>query len=149
MGKAIDVLRQKIAVRQPFADNENYSIGLTIKEGNDILAELEKTATNLDTQKVHDGILKQNLEAGLNQARLLIENKRLREENRWIPADEPPKEVMVSPDKADWKIYFYVLKYDAKVPEIMTAEQIWMDEGSEVEYYKPIILPEQTPKGGE
>jgi len=42
MSKALDVLRHRIAVCQPFADNENYDIGLTIKEGNDILAEFTK-----------------------------------------------------------------------------------------------------------
>lgn len=41
MSKAIDVLRHKIAVRKVSADNKNYDIGLTIVEGEAILAELQ------------------------------------------------------------------------------------------------------------
>lgn len=41
MGKAIDKLKYKIAVRKITADNSNYDIGLTIAEGEAILDELE------------------------------------------------------------------------------------------------------------
>lgn len=54
--KAIDVLKQKIAVTTPFADNENYDIGLTIKEGNDILAELAKTEKENKKLKAHQAM---------------------------------------------------------------------------------------------
>lgn len=44
MGKetAIDVLKQRIAISKASADNDNYDIGLTIREGENILAELAK-----------------------------------------------------------------------------------------------------------
>ena len=68
------------------------------------------------------------------------------DKHRWIPADETPDSLRESPAPSEWKVSYYVLEYGALVPSIMTAEQIWLDEGSEVEYYKPIILPKEKGK---
>lgn len=69
---------------------------------------------------------------------------KLKEENRWIPADELPQE-FISRDKnnpVNWERVYMVLEYEDTIPRPMTAECIWLDEGSEVEWYKPITLPQ-------
>ncbi len=61
-------------------------------------------------------------------------NAELEEKLRWIPADDPPK-------MPPWEKYYYALEYESYIPKVMTAAEIWLDEGSEVEFYKPITLP--------
>ena len=57
---------------------------------------------------------------------------------RWIPADDPPK-------KFAWQEYFFVLKDGSGIPEVMQAQQIWLDEGSDVTYYMRIpLFPKET-----
>ena len=63
--------------------------------------------------------------------------------HRWIPADEPPENLRDNPTDAAWKTPYYTLDYDDTIPKVMTAGQIFLDEGSEVEFYKPIILPKE------
>ena len=55
----------------------------------------------------------------------------------WIEADDPPKEL-------NWEKYWLVMEESGTVPKIMRADEIWMDEGSEIEYYSPIpLLPDR------
>ena len=54
---------------------------------------------------------------------------------RWIPTDDSPL------DDIDWDEKVHVLECESKVPIIMTMAGIFLDEGSEAEYWKPIILP--------
>ena len=69
-------------------------------------------------------------------------------QTRWIPADEPPAIFAEAPiPKEEWETHYWTLEYEAKIPKVMSAGQIWLDEGSEVEYYKPIVLPKQAEKG--
>ena len=58
---------------------------------------------------------------------------------RWIPADNPP-------DKFEWEDWYYTLDNGAVIPKVMQAQYIWLDEGSEVEWYRPITLPESEVK---
>lgn len=60
---------------------------------------------------------------------------------RWIPADEPP-------EKIDWDKKVLVLECDSKIPTTMTMAEVFLDEGSEAEYWRPIILPEEALQGG-
>jgi len=71
------------------------------------------------------------------------ENEKLKEENRWILASDLPKEyIKPSPSHpANWTKIYLILEYDDSIPRPMTAENIWLNEGSEVQWYKPIILP--------
>lgn len=67
------------------------------------------------------------------------ELERLRAEldkHRWIPVENGP------PDSIDWKQEVQVLECDSKIPMTMTMEEIFLDEGSDAEYWKPIILPD-------
>ena len=56
------------------------------------------------------------------------------EKHRWIPTDEPP-------DNMDSGKKVQVLEYESEIPTIMTMAEVFLDEGSEAEYWKPIILP--------
>lgn len=56
-------------------------------------------------------------------------------QHRWKPADEPP-------DNIGWDKKVQVLEYESSTPIVMTMAEVFLDEGSEVEYWKPIILPE-------
>ena len=49
MSKAIELLEHKIAIHQPFCDNEDYSVGITLKEGKVILAELQAASDSAPT----------------------------------------------------------------------------------------------------
>ena len=71
-------------------------------------------------------------------SKLQAENERLKEENRWIPADEPPKKI------DDWDKKILVLECDSEIPITMTMAEVFLDEGSEAKYWKPIILPKQA-----
>lgn len=62
------------------------------------------------------------------------------EKHRWIPTDDPP-------DNIDWDKKVQVLECVSEIPVVMTMAEIFLDEGSEAEYWKPIILPERTLKG--
>lgn len=73
---------------------------------------------------------------------LQADNKRLKEALRWIPADDPP-------DDIEWDKKVLVLEYDSKIPITMTMAEVFLDEGSEAEYWKPIILPDQALKDGQ
>ena len=55
---------------------------------------------------------------------------------RWIPTDDPP-------DNIKWDKKVLVLEYESEIPITMTMAEIFLDEGSEAEYWKPIILPEE------
>lgn len=57
----------------------------------------------------------------------------------WIPADEPP-------ENPDWdkKVLVLELECDSEIPVIMTMAEVFLDEGSEAEYWKPIVLPKQS-----
>ena len=66
------------------------------------------------------------------------------DKHRWIPADEPPENLRNNPTETEWKTWYETLDYEDKIPKFMQAEQIWLNESSEVEYYRPIILPEQA-----
>lgn len=64
----------------------------------------------------------------------------------WILAEDTPDNLKKPPiAESAWQISYYALEYDAEIPKIMTAAEIWLDEGSEVEYYKPIVLPKEKP----
>ena len=56
------------------------------------------------------------------------------EKHRWMPVDEPP-------DNMDSGKKVQVLEYESEIPTIMTMAEVFLDEGSEAEYWKPIILP--------
>ncbi len=57
--------------------------------------------------------------------------------HRWIPADNPPENI-------DWEEYYLVLEESGTKPMVMQAQQIWLDEGSEIAWYMPIP---DLPKG--
>lgn len=64
------------------------------------------------------------------------------EKYRWLSADEPPSnlsELAVT----EWETMYEVIDYEAKLPYFMKATDIWLNEGSEVEFYREIILPER------
>ncbi|KKN77609.1 hypothetical protein LCGC14_0358840 [marine sediment metagenome] len=63
--------------------------------------------------------------------------------HRWIPVSKMPENFMQPHPPQDCELTekYHALKYEAKIPEIATAAQIWFDEGSEYEYWKPITLP--------
>ena len=68
---------------------------------------------------------------------LLAEPEKL---HGWIPADEPPENM-------DWDEKVLVLEYESEIPIVMTMAEVFLNEGSEAEYWKPIILPEsEKPK---
>ena len=62
---------------------------------------------------------------------------------RWIKVSQMPENFMQPHPPQDCELVenYYALKYEAEIPEIATAAQIWFDEGSEYEYWKPITLP--------
>lgn len=66
------------------------------------------------------------------------DNKTLRAEldkHRWIPTEDgPPKDVV-------WEQIIEAIEDCAEVPVFVTMAQIFMDEGSEFTYWRPIILP--------
>ena len=66
------------------------------------------------------------------------------ESYRWIPANKPPENLRDKPTEAAWKTWYETLDYEDEIPKAMQAEQIWLNEGSEVEYYRLLILPEQA-----
>lgn len=55
---------------------------------------------------------------------------------RWIPADEPPNDI-------DWEQEVLALECDSTRPQIATMAEIFLDEGSDFEYWRPITLPEK------
>ncbi len=55
--------------------------------------------------------------------------------HRWIPVEDGP------PDSIDWKEEVLVLECDSKIPVAMTMEEIFLDEGSDAEYWKRTVLP--------
>lgn len=63
----------------------------------------------------------------------------LLKQHRWILADEPP-------DNIDLDKKVQVLEHESEIPTIMTMAEVFFDEGSEAEYWKPIILPELSPE---
>ncbi len=71
------------------------------------------------------------------------------ESYRWIPANKPPENLRDKPTEAAWKTWYETLDYEDEIPKAMQAEQIWLNEGSEVEYYRLLILPEQESGGKE
>ena len=58
------------------------------------------------------------------------------EKHRWMPTDDPP-------DNIDWDKKVQVLECDSEIPIIMTMAEVFLNEGSDAEYWKPIILPKQ------
>ena len=68
------------------------------------------------------------------------------DKQRWIPAIKPPENLRDKPTDVAWKTHYYTLDYEDVIPRVMTAEQIFLNESSEVEYYMPIILPESEGK---
>lgn len=68
---------------------------------------------------------------------------------RWIPVNKMPESFMQPHPPQDCELIekYYALKYEAKIPEILSAADIWFDEGSEVEYWMPIILLEENEDG--
>jgi len=66
----------------------------------------------------------------------------LKEKHRWIPADDPPSVI-------DWDKKVQALEYESKIPRIMTMAEIFLDEGSEVEYWRVIILPQALGEKGQ
>ncbi len=55
--------------------------------------------------------------------------------HRWLRTDDPP-------DITDWDEVVEALEYYAEIPSFMTMAEIFLDEDSDVEYWRPIILPE-------
>ncbi|KKN11673.1 hypothetical protein LCGC14_1024250 [marine sediment metagenome] len=51
--------------------------------------------------------------------------------NPWIPTDEPPENI-------DWDKMVLVLEYESEIPVVMTMAEVFMNEGSEAEYWMPI-----------
>lgn len=70
------------------------------------------------------------------------------DQHRWIPVGDLP-EMFLKPHPAhetEWKTYFEVLENGATLPKFMRAENIWCNEGLEVEWYRPITLPKEADK---
>ena len=118
-----------------------------------------KTAELISKQELHQDLkaalaenkdLKENRDMYKLANELLITEKRdlqaQLDKYRWIPAIKPPENLRDKPTEAAWKIYYYTLDYEDVIPRVMTAEQIFLNESSEVEYYMPIILPESEGK---
>ena len=59
---------------------------------------------------------------------------------RWRRTDDPPKDI-------DWDQVVEALEYESEEPLFMTMAAIFMDEGSEVEYWRPITFPKGEDNG--
>ena len=55
--------------------------------------------------------------------------------HRWLRTDDPP-------DITDWDEVVEALECYAEIPSFMTMAEIFLDEDSDVEYWRPITLPE-------
>ncbi len=80
-----------------------------------------------------------------NHRRWLLEHI---EKYRWKKTEDVPDflTALPVPHKGEWLTYYEVLQYEAEIPVFMTAAHIWLDEHSEAEWYRPIILPDQEAK---
>ena len=134
------------------ADNEKLKKWLN--EFRDNAEQLENKLSLLMGELVGKGRKVDDLQSQLDKANKKlkdnwIEHNRIFEEKqklRWIPAIKPPENLRDKPTEAAWKTHYYTLDYEDVVPKVMTAEQIFLNESSEVEYYMPIILPESEGK---
>ena len=63
--------------------------------------------------------------------------RRCKAYNPWILTDDPPNDI-------DWDKKVLALECESEIPRVMTMAEIFLDEDSEAEYWKPIVLPEQA-----
>lgn len=59
---------------------------------------------------------------------------------KWKLAENGP------PDDVNWSEKVQVLECESEIPVIMTMAEVFLDEGSEAEYWRKIILPDHPIK---
>lgn len=59
------------------------------------------------------------------------------DKHRWIPVEEG------LPDDIDYDRVVEAIEDCAEIPKFMTMAEIFLDEGSDVTHYRPIILPKE------
>lgn len=67
---------------------------------------------------------------------------------QWVSVEDMPDFLMQPYPASDseWETEFFTLDHCATKAEIKSAQEIWLNEDSEVEYYKPLFLPQEDKK---
>ena len=109
-------------LRQYMSYPNDFSV-ITEKIFKDLITDYDKLQADVKQTDIY-----------LDEARTKI--KQFGEQNRWTTVDDVP-------ENFKWEDFYVTLDNCGDRPKIMKAQEFWLDEGSEVEFFinRPITLP--------